>query len=83
MPRGSDEENDGAESVGAASSVGTWRARRRLLTLPILLGGKLMVCVFCGHNSSEKNPLVMGGMTAETRKWMRRSSAHLAMGKLQ
>ena len=60
MPRGSDEENDGAESVGAASSLGSWAGRRNMETLPILLHGKVMVCVLCGRNSGERNPLLTG-----------------------
>ena len=59
MPRGSEEENDGADSVEAASSKGAWAGRRRLETLPILVGATVLVCVLCGHNSGEKNPLLM------------------------
>ena len=39
--------------------MGTWAGRRRLEALPILLGATQMVCVLCGHNSGEKNPLLI------------------------
>ena len=38
-----------------------------------------VMCVLCCHNSSEKNPLLVG-LLADTRKWVRRSSAHVGHG---
>ena len=43
---GSDEENDGVESVGQRVLWGHG-ARKRLETLPFFLGAKVMVCVLC------------------------------------
>ena len=46
VPRGSDEENDGAESVGAASSLGTWGGPQEASNLATPLGRQTdAVCV--------------------------------------
>ena len=62
--------------------MGTWAGRRRLAHLPILLGAKQMVCVFCGHNSGEKNPLLMADASRdeESPKWRMRA-AHFGHGQ--